>query len=105
MVKQSTKDEIDRIIKTYEKRGWKCRREVPTILKGKKMNESSLNRVDVCCMKKPRAIKCWELEDGPQFQTLKNARAMREYANEMRRKGFIISFCHMGSHEKSEEVC
>lgn len=105
-MRDQNKKTIQQIDDFYVKKGFKCKRDYPTIFNPHDPKKTQVNKIDVCCWKTypKKIIRCIEVEDS-QKQAVKNYRAGVQHCSEMRKKGFDSKFCQTVVGENWEDAC
>jgi len=95
---------IQEIKEYFEKQGFECKEKVPVLRETNKSVENKTGEVDLCCQKFNN-LSCFEIENGNQFQAVKNARDLEKMGKVARQKRMNYRKCQLGSHENWKEVC
>ena len=104
MTSVNHKNKIKEIRNYFERKGWKCSNEVPIIRNNEEIVKNNIGKIDLCCQKFI-SLFCFEVENGNQFQTIKNSRDLDEMGKLAKQKRMNYKRCHLGSHEDWRKVC
>ena len=98
------KSKIKEIKEYFEKQGFVCKEKVHVLRETNKPIENKTGEIDLCCQKFNN-LSCFEIENGGQFQAVKNARDLEKMGKMARQKRMNYKKCQLGSHESWKEAC